>query len=73
MAVNRIEIDLPEELADRLRRVAESLGIPTLNEAATLAIAEWAARRGAELDDRDPSQKYIVNEALDELIAKKNR
>jgi hypothetical protein len=38
-----------------------------------VAIAEWTARRVAELDDRDPSQKYIVNEALDELIAKKNR
>jgi metal-responsive CopG/Arc/MetJ family transcriptional regulator len=73
MAVNRIEIDLPDELADRLRRVAESLGISTLSEAATVAIAEWAARRGAELDDRDPNQKYIINEALDELIAKKNR
>jgi hypothetical protein len=73
MAVNRIEIDLPGELAAQLMRVAESLGIATLNEAAMVAIAEWAARRGAELDDRDPSQKYIVNEALDELIAKKNR
>lgn len=73
MAANRIEIDLPDELAARLLRVGESIGIANLNEAATVAIAEWTARRGAELDDRDPSQKYIVNEALDELIAKKNR
>lgn len=72
MAANRIEIDLPDELAARLLRVSESIGISNLNEAATVAIAEWTARRGAELDDRDPSQKYIVNEALDELIAKKN-
>jgi hypothetical protein len=73
MAVNRIDIDLPDELAAQLMRVAESLGIATLNEAAIVAIADWTARRGADLDDRDPSQKYIVNEALDELIAKKNR
>jgi hypothetical protein len=73
MAVNRIEIDLPDELAAQLLRAGESLGIATLSEAAIVAIGEWAARRGAELDDRDPSQKYIVNEALDELIAKKNR
>jgi hypothetical protein len=73
MAANRIEIDLPEELAAKLLRAAEPLGISQLNEAAIVAIADWAARRGAELDDRDPSQKYIVNEALDELIAKKNR
>jgi hypothetical protein len=73
MAVNRIDIDLPDELAAQLMRVAESLGIATLNEAAIVAIADWTARRGADLDDRDPSQKYIINEALDELIAKKNR
>jgi hypothetical protein len=73
MAANRIEIDLSDELAAQLARVAEALGIPTLNEAALIAIGDWTSRRGAELDDRDPGRKYFVNEALDELMSKKNR
>ncbi|MGO9455312.1 MAG: hypothetical protein ACLQDV_30320 [Candidatus Binataceae bacterium] len=68
----RIEIDLPEELRDDLRRVAESLGIAMLEEAATIAIADWTSQRKHEMDDRDPSQRYFVNEALDELTATKN-
>ncbi len=66
----RIEIDLPDELRDDLRKVADALGFHLLSEAALIAIADWTARRKAELDDRDPSQRYFVNEALDELIAK---
>jgi hypothetical protein len=72
MAANRIEIDLSDELAAQLARVARALGISTLDEAALIAIGDWTSRRGAELDDRDPGQKYFVNEALDELMSKKN-
>jgi len=36
-----------------------------------LAAAEWVARRKAEINDRDPNQRYFVNEALDELMKKK--
>jgi hypothetical protein len=32
-----------------------------------IAIADWVERRRAELDDRDPNERYFVNEALDEL------
>ena len=32
-----------------------------------IAIAEWTARRKSEMDDRDPEQRYFVNQALDEL------
>jgi hypothetical protein len=71
MAGKRIEIDLPDELAENLALVAQDLGIPNLEETALIAVAEWVARRKAELDDRDPNQKYFVNEALDELNNKK--
>ncbi|MGH7781196.1 MAG: hypothetical protein ACREQR_15380 [Candidatus Binataceae bacterium] len=70
---NRIEIELPDELAAALSRVAEALGIATHGEAAIIAIADWTSRRVAELDNLDPSRRYFVNEALDELIDKKDR
>jgi metal-responsive CopG/Arc/MetJ family transcriptional regulator len=70
---NRIEVDLPEELVQALERVAEALGLTTLDEAAIIAIADWTSRRTAELDNLDPGRRYIVNEALDELIDKKDR
>lgn len=73
MARKQIEVDLPDELADSLKRVAEALGITTLDEAAIIAIADWTSRRTAELDNLDPDRRYFVNEALDELIHKKDR
>ncbi|HXW82818.1 MAG TPA: hypothetical protein VEJ86_00295 [Candidatus Binataceae bacterium] len=71
MASNRIEIELPAELRDQLQQVADALGIPTVSEAAVLAVAEWVAKRRSELDDRDPDQRYFINEALDELTQRK--
>jgi len=47
------------------------LGIGDPAEAAVIAIAQWVSRRKSELDDRDPQQRYFINEALDELIEKK--
>ena len=67
----RIEIELPEELFEQLMRVAEAMGVSNPEEAATLGLAEWVSRRKSELDDRDPNEKYVVNEALDELLEKK--
>jgi hypothetical protein len=69
----RIEIELPEDLRSDLQIVALALGIQSLAEAAVMGIAEWTSRRKAELDDRNPSQRYFVNEALDELIAKDSK
>jgi len=66
----RIEIDLPDQLQSDLQIVAETLGIANLAEAALIGIADWTSRRKAELDDRNPAQRYFVNEALDELISK---
>lgn len=71
MAQRRLELDLPEELFIRLCTVSEALGIPNAVEAAMIAVADWVSRRKAELDDRDPEQRYFINEALDELARKK--
>jgi hypothetical protein len=67
----RITIELPEELFAQLMRVAEAMGVSNPDEAAIIGLAEWVARRKSELDDRDPNEKYVVNEALDELLEKK--
>jgi hypothetical protein len=67
----RIDIELPEELFEQLMRVAEAMGVSNPAEAATIGLAEWVARRKSELDDRDPNEKYVVNEALDELLENK--
>ena len=67
----KIQIDVPDELFAQLMRVAEAMGISNPAEAATVGLAEWVSRRKSEMDDRDPNEKYEVNEALDELLAKK--
>lgn len=67
----KIQIEIPDELFAQLMRVAESLGISNPEEAATVGLAEWVSRRKSDLDDRDPNEKYEVNEALDELLEKK--
>jgi hypothetical protein len=64
-------LDLPEDLGDELARIAKSLDIADLNEAALIGLADWIARRKSELDDRDPDERYFINEALDQLAARK--
>lgn len=71
MENKRMELDLPAELYEQLQLVAGALGISSPAEAAVIAIGDWVARRKAEAEDRDPSQRYFVNQALDELEAKK--
>jgi len=71
MPGKRIEIELPDELFSQLSEVSHMLGIGDPAEAAVIAIAQWVSRRKSELDDRDPQQRYFINEALDELIEKK--
>jgi len=67
----KIQIDMPDELFTQLMRVAEAMGISNPEEAATVGLADWVSRRKSDLDDRDPNEKYVVNEALDELLEKK--
>jgi hypothetical protein len=69
MVGKTIRVELPDELYAGLSEVADALGISSAEEAAVIAIAEWTARRKADLDDRDPVQRYFVNQALDELAA----
>jgi hypothetical protein len=71
MSPTRIILDLSDELSGELTRIAEAFGIADLNQAALIGLADWIARRKSELDDRDPDQRYFVNEALDQLAARK--
>jgi len=63
-----IELILPAELFAQLGRIAEASGLRDATEAAIVGLAEWAAARQAELDNRDPAQKYFINDALDQLF-----
>jgi hypothetical protein len=67
----RLELEVPEDLFDELCRVSEALGIANAPEAALIGVADWVSRRKSELDDRDPEQRYFINEALDELARRK--
>ena len=71
MAGKKIQLDLPDELYAQLERVANALGIPDPAEAAVIGVAEWVSRLKSQMDDRDPEQRYFINEALDELDKKK--
>jgi hypothetical protein len=71
MAGRKIQLELPDELFAQLEMVSGALGIPDPAEAAVIGVAEWVSRCKSELDDRDPRQRYFINEALDELEKKK--
>jgi hypothetical protein len=71
MPAIKIILELSREMADDLARIAEALAIADLNQAGLIGLAEWIARRKAELDDRDPDQRYFINEALDQLAGRK--
>jgi hypothetical protein len=71
MAGRKIQLDLPEELFAQLEAVANALGIPDPAEAAVIGVAEWVAQKKSVMDNRDPEQRYFINEALDELEKKK--
>ena len=73
MAGKKIELELPGELFAALTRIAEAMGMQSETEAAIIGIAEWVSLRKGELDDRDPSQRYFVNQALDDLAEKKRQ
>jgi hypothetical protein len=71
MPAIKIILELSHEMAEDLARIAEALAIADLNQAGLIGLAEWIARRKAELDDRDPDQRYFINEALDQLAGRK--
>ncbi len=71
MNTRSVLLELDENLCRDLDQVAAHLGLGAIEDALRVAAADWVARRKAEIDDRDPNQRYFVNAALDELIAKK--
>jgi len=71
MSATRITLELSAELGEDLARIAEALEIGDPSEAAMIGLTDWIARRKLELDDRDPDQRYFINEALDQLAARK--
>ena len=71
MGCARVELLLPDELWGELTRIAQALGLDPLRQAVPGAIADWVVRHREELEDSDPESKYFVNQALDDLLAKK--
>ncbi len=73
MTDEKITLALPAELGAELRRVARALGIEPPEAAVRLAIEDWVARNRALPGDSGAGEKYFVNDALDELIAKQRK
>ena len=71
MSIRVVHLELHEDFCRDLEEVAAHLGVGAIEDALRAAAADWLARRKAEIDDRDPAQRYFVNEALDELMTKK--
>jgi hypothetical protein len=69
----KIELFLPAEIYADLRKIAEGLDLADTTDAALIAVTQWVAARKAELDNRDPAERYFVNEALDELFARQKK
>ncbi|HLW71778.1 MAG TPA: hypothetical protein VKS22_14280 [Candidatus Binataceae bacterium] len=68
MEERKLELTITEELYRELQRIAEAVGDDNLAGVATAGLAQWIGWRTAELDSRDPAQRYFVNEALDALL-----
>jgi hypothetical protein len=67
----KIELILPLAIREELERIARAAGHDDAVTAAKCGLIEWVAQRKEQLDNHDPSQKYFINEALDELFAGK--
>jgi hypothetical protein len=71
MNTRLVRLELDEHLCGEIAQVAAHLGLGAIADVLRIAAADWVVRRKAELEDRDSNQRYFVNEALDELMAKK--
>jgi hypothetical protein len=69
----KIELHLSDEAYADLCKVAADLGLGDVREAALIGVTRWVAARKAERDNRDPAERYFVNEALDELSARQKK
>ena len=72
MSTRVIRLELDDNVRREIGGIAARLGIGPLEDALRTAAADWLARRKVEMDDRDPDERYSINEALDELMAKKS-
>jgi hypothetical protein len=68
MAQRKLELTITEALYQELQRIAQATGAGDLTGVAAAGLAQWISWRTAELDSRDPAQRYFVNEALDALL-----
>jgi len=71
MANELIQIGLSAETAAQLREAAQAVGIADIRDAVAAAIAEWVARYGNAAASDAADEKYFVNQALDDLAAKR--
>ena len=71
MANELIQIELSAEMAGQLRETARSVGIADIRDAVAAAIGEWVARYGNAAASDQADEKYFVNQALDDLAAKR--
>jgi hypothetical protein len=71
MAHELIQIELSAEVAAQLRETARSVGIADIRDAIAAAIGEWVARYGNSAAAANADEKYFVNQALDDLAAKR--
>jgi len=69
----KIELEIAPELYADLQAIALELGASDVVEVMLGAIARWVEVRKAELANRDPSRRYFINEALDELLERQKK
>jgi hypothetical protein len=71
MSTRVIQLEMDEDLYGELKETAERLELGRVEDALRAAAADWLARRRAEMENRGADERYFVNQALDELMAKK--
>ncbi len=71
MSTRLVQLELDAVLCADLEQVAADLGLGALEDALRIAAAQWVARRKAELDDRDPNQRYFVNRSAGRIDQEK--
>ena len=69
----KLELSIDASLHADLKAVAEHFGVAEIGAMAVIAVTQWVAARKAELDNRDPDQRYFVNEALDDLLDRQKK
>jgi hypothetical protein len=69
----KLELFLPDAVYVDLCKITAHLQLADAAATALLAVTQWISARKADLDDRDPAERYFVNEALEELFARQKK